>query len=433
MDWFRALAHSQSAFTGIVTVYPAARPGGIPTVSVDYQLHISDRYDWDREIIAEVGPFKVPHALLREMNYDGVASEYNITGRSSVQRYTGPLPSDPTAVAPTQPTGRDGIPLTNTRVTALAAAVTGTYWAVQKRRQRHLQTVAADPFRSQPARAPRTGVTGWSKGGLITGAIVGIFVGEFAGLGALSPSVSTSMVTLAVMAALVPRVASWVVKRTSRPDAPRAPPGPSARLAHRLLTWLDTPTGRFVESALTGFAAMVAIATPSFGYFYAAAAIPPIGGRATPHARGEDWNAVTPADLGPDVTDLDWWRLVGVLDRLGGVKNVDAQSLARGAASLLPPGTPEWVRELSAQAHHAGLTGPDVTSVLERLVSAGWLDAAEDARGVRGYRLSWKLTALFDHAPASFVTALLANPAAVTRAADLVARPLSHRYGRLTG
>ncbi|MCV7269167.1 hypothetical protein H7I39_13720 [Mycobacterium doricum] len=46
-DWFYAMGGIQQSVTGVVTVHPPTEPGGEPTVTVDYQTHVFDRYNWN--------------------------------------------------------------------------------------------------------------------------------------------------------------------------------------------------------------------------------------------------------------------------------------------------------------------------------------------------------------------------------------------------
>ncbi|MGL4306598.1 MAG: hypothetical protein ACRCSF_10635 [Mycobacteriaceae bacterium] len=46
-DWFLATGSGHQAVSGVVTVQPPNTPGAQPTVSVDYQTHVFDRYNWD--------------------------------------------------------------------------------------------------------------------------------------------------------------------------------------------------------------------------------------------------------------------------------------------------------------------------------------------------------------------------------------------------
>ncbi|WP_280358508.1 hypothetical protein [Nocardia otitidiscaviarum] len=46
-DWFRAIGGFDYSVGGVVTVYEPAKPGDPPTVRVDSQVDIADRYNWD--------------------------------------------------------------------------------------------------------------------------------------------------------------------------------------------------------------------------------------------------------------------------------------------------------------------------------------------------------------------------------------------------
>ncbi|WP_102145414.1 hypothetical protein [Mycobacterium hubeiense] len=112
-DWFYAMGGIQQSVSGVVTVHPPAVPGGEPTVTVDYQTHVFDRYNWDGN---KTTTFDVPGTdgvtisdkRMGALHTAGLAQEYNISGSGSVFHYEGALPSNAPLDLPSAPDNRDG-------------------------------------------------------------------------------------------------------------------------------------------------------------------------------------------------------------------------------------------------------------------------------------------------------------------------------------
>ncbi|MFB8394064.1 hypothetical protein [Streptomyces yangpuensis] len=89
--------------TGVVTAVPG--PDGKPQVSIDYQVNVWDRYNWDQDKATPIGPTTVTDADMARMHTTGLAREFDMRGSSSVQRHDlsagGSWP-------PPEDTGRDG-------------------------------------------------------------------------------------------------------------------------------------------------------------------------------------------------------------------------------------------------------------------------------------------------------------------------------------
>lgn len=107
-DWFYAMGGIQYAVTGVATVYPPG-PDGQPTVVVDYQTHVFDRYNWDEGKQVTIGPVTITDEQMAEMHRAGVAQEFNMYGSSEPRRYEGTVPP-PGQVPdlPQPPESRDG-------------------------------------------------------------------------------------------------------------------------------------------------------------------------------------------------------------------------------------------------------------------------------------------------------------------------------------
>jgi hypothetical protein len=90
-NWFLALGHADLDVAGVVTVEPDA--DGRPRASLDYQVNVWDRYNWDSEKYVKMGWATFHHRDLARLHTTGLAQEFDVTGRSSVRRES--LPLDP--------------------------------------------------------------------------------------------------------------------------------------------------------------------------------------------------------------------------------------------------------------------------------------------------------------------------------------------------
>ncbi|MFH7598331.1 hypothetical protein WDV06_25025 [Streptomyces racemochromogenes] len=102
-NWFLAVGSAMTNSTGVVTAVPGA--DGRPQVSIDYQVNVWDRYNWDSGKSTPIGPTSVTDADMARFHTVGLAREFDMRGSSSLQRHDldsgGPVP------APVNP-GRDG-------------------------------------------------------------------------------------------------------------------------------------------------------------------------------------------------------------------------------------------------------------------------------------------------------------------------------------
>ncbi|MFE2559194.1 hypothetical protein ACFXGT_24825 [Streptomyces sp. NPDC059352] len=71
--------------TGVVTAVPG--PDGKPQVSIDYQVNVWDRYNWDPGKATPIGPTTVTDADMARMHTTGQAREFDMRGSSSVQQH----------------------------------------------------------------------------------------------------------------------------------------------------------------------------------------------------------------------------------------------------------------------------------------------------------------------------------------------------------
>ncbi|MET9963007.1 hypothetical protein ABZ128_28735 [Streptomyces sp. NPDC006326] len=102
-NWYLAVGSAMTNQTGVVTAVPG--PDGKPQVSIDYQVNVWDRYNWDPGKATPIGPTTVTDADMARLHRTGLAQEFDMRGSSSVQHHdlssggSWPEPKDP---------GRDG-------------------------------------------------------------------------------------------------------------------------------------------------------------------------------------------------------------------------------------------------------------------------------------------------------------------------------------
>ncbi|WP_329623626.1 hypothetical protein OG357_27090 [Streptomyces sp. NBC_01255] len=104
-DWYRAVGSYQQNLSGMVTVRPGE--GGRPEVSLEYQVNVWDRYNWDPSKQTPFpGGIVVKDKDMGHLHTVGIAQEFDMRGSSST--YTHDLTGDAgTTVKPDDP-GRDG-------------------------------------------------------------------------------------------------------------------------------------------------------------------------------------------------------------------------------------------------------------------------------------------------------------------------------------
>ncbi len=104
-EWFHAVGSHQQNVSGMVTVSPG--DGGKPQVSLDYQVNVWDRYNWDSgKSTTFPGGVTIPDDDMGRLHKVGFAQEFDMRGSSST--YTQDLNSGPApGVTPAAP-GREG-------------------------------------------------------------------------------------------------------------------------------------------------------------------------------------------------------------------------------------------------------------------------------------------------------------------------------------
>ncbi|HCB76883.1 MAG TPA: hypothetical protein DEP91_12060 [Sphingomonas bacterium] len=77
-DWFFAVGGFSYAHTATVTVTPGAN--GAAQVSIDSDLHVFDRYNWDEGKGVDIGPLRIGDEQLGQLHQAGLAQEFEVRG-----------------------------------------------------------------------------------------------------------------------------------------------------------------------------------------------------------------------------------------------------------------------------------------------------------------------------------------------------------------
>ncbi|MFJ3223240.1 hypothetical protein ACIPJS_07705 [Streptomyces sp. NPDC086783] len=102
-NWYLAVGSGMTNTTGTVTVVPGEN--GEPKVSLDYQVNVWDRYNWDPGKETPIGPTTVTDADMARLHTTGLAREFDMRGSGSVRHHN--LDSNGSLPIPADP-GRDG-------------------------------------------------------------------------------------------------------------------------------------------------------------------------------------------------------------------------------------------------------------------------------------------------------------------------------------
>ncbi|MET8574774.1 hypothetical protein [Streptomyces sp. NPDC005012] len=101
-EWFHAIGSHMQNVSGVVTVTPGS-DGRPPNVSLDYQVNIWDRYNWDNgKATTFPGGITIEDKDMGRLHKVGIAREFDMMGSSTVYTYdldshdlSGLTPSDP--------------------------------------------------------------------------------------------------------------------------------------------------------------------------------------------------------------------------------------------------------------------------------------------------------------------------------------------------
>jgi hypothetical protein len=108
-DWFYAMGGFSFAYTARAIVRPPADGSGEPTVQIDYQLHVFDRYNWDKGKSVNIGGVTIDDGFLGDLHRVGLAREYEIHGSTEIDSVTVGLNEHVQTAPPAEPApDRDG-------------------------------------------------------------------------------------------------------------------------------------------------------------------------------------------------------------------------------------------------------------------------------------------------------------------------------------
>lgn len=106
-NWYLAIGSHAFATSGVVTARPG--PDGKPQVSIHYQVHIWDRYNWDPGKSTPIAGTNIKDSDMAALHQTGLAREYDLIGRSTPRTVALPEPSADLPGVPGWPSGtRDG-------------------------------------------------------------------------------------------------------------------------------------------------------------------------------------------------------------------------------------------------------------------------------------------------------------------------------------
>ncbi|MFJ4096323.1 hypothetical protein ACIPYS_32490 [Kitasatospora sp. NPDC089913] len=80
-NWYLAIGSHAFATSGVVTVRPGA--DGKPRVSMQYQVSVWDRYNWDPGKSTPIAGTNIKDSDLADLHQTGLAKEFDLTGRST--------------------------------------------------------------------------------------------------------------------------------------------------------------------------------------------------------------------------------------------------------------------------------------------------------------------------------------------------------------
>ncbi|MGW6422808.1 hypothetical protein ACWF82_09035 [Nocardia sp. NPDC055053] len=92
LDWFLGMAAVEVSATGVATISPSS--GTQPRISMEYMVHMFDRYNWDGDKSTTVHGVTVTDAQLGSLHTAGLAKEFNQFGSSWIYTFEGDLPQE---------------------------------------------------------------------------------------------------------------------------------------------------------------------------------------------------------------------------------------------------------------------------------------------------------------------------------------------------
>ncbi|WP_433680070.1 hypothetical protein [Nocardia sp. CA-119907] len=107
-DWYLAIGSVEACACGVVTVHSPDAEGAQPRVTLDYQSHLFDRYNWDGNKKTKIAGVEWTDRQLGALHTAGLAWEFNMLGSSTIKHHEGVLSANalldlPTGTGQTQP------------------------------------------------------------------------------------------------------------------------------------------------------------------------------------------------------------------------------------------------------------------------------------------------------------------------------------------
>lgn len=103
LNWFLAIGGVNASASGVVTVHDSALESAQPRITLDYQSHLFDRYNWDKGKGIKLGEITVTDREMGGLHTAGLAKEFNMYGSSTIKHYEGVLPIDGSLGLPNGP------------------------------------------------------------------------------------------------------------------------------------------------------------------------------------------------------------------------------------------------------------------------------------------------------------------------------------------
>ncbi|WP_406198817.1 hypothetical protein OH807_15360 [Kitasatospora sp. NBC_01560] len=106
-NWFTAIGSQACVVSGLVTVKPGSN--GEPVVSMQYQVNVWDRYNWDPGKSTDIAGTNITDSDMAKLHQTGMAREFDIKGNSTVSsRSVGDGSATPPAGTGERHTDREG-------------------------------------------------------------------------------------------------------------------------------------------------------------------------------------------------------------------------------------------------------------------------------------------------------------------------------------
>ncbi|MEU2258279.1 hypothetical protein [Nocardia xishanensis] len=102
-DWYLAIGSIEACACGAVTVYELKSEHTEPRITLDYQVHLYDRYNWDGKKKTEIAGAEWSDRELGALHTAGLAKEFDMYGSSTIKHYEGLFPASGSLDLPAGP------------------------------------------------------------------------------------------------------------------------------------------------------------------------------------------------------------------------------------------------------------------------------------------------------------------------------------------